>query len=444
MPHPVWDPIVRVGDVKEFIRLDKKDLGFGYTATVYDAVDDHLAAKLVEKKTQRLLARDEYYRDVYRQLLTMRHPNVASIHEVVEDPDRYCILMDKCRGPDLVEYVLSFAPGTISESECKRVITQLLLALYHLHSHTLLHRDVKLDNLMFRNKDLRELVLIDFDMCMFLHRRDPPKIMAHPSEVSVVGTREYMAPECYKGQYNTASDIWSCGIILFVLLDGHFPFDVASCQGDTAIRQVLRSGCKFSPKMRQEHPLAVGLIQKMLAFNVESRIQTVHEVLNSAWLNPIEPLWGVPTYSADNRLPWCAFTETDYNDYDTTDTGETSPTSSNGRGSFSDSNVSGNGGFSPQNATTYVIQNPSELASEIQRLAAEGNQLDFGRYDCSTDEDQTCDGCNHVCCPIDRREKVDSIALPGPDPHHMYGVSTIEPDTRSKCRVDEASNIVGL
>ena len=126
------------------------------------------------------------------------------------------------------------------------------------------------------------------------------------------------APECFRGQYSTASDIWSLGVILYVLLDGHFPFDVNGCSGSTknptpssaspahgkgaaataaavaaadpqqqqqqqqqanmfsgrAIRRLLRQGVQFFSGVKARHPVATDLIERMLTFDARSRMQT--------------------------------------------------------------------------------------------------------------------------------------------------------------------------
>ncbi|XP_026190782.1 CBL-interacting protein kinase 25-like, partial [Cyclospora cayetanensis] len=124
-----------------------RKLGSGYTATVYSARC---------RATGRIVA--------------------------VKDIDK---VMEMCEGRDLVDYVLTRPPGGIATSSCRRLMQQLLLAIHFLHSYNvrILHRDIKLDNIIFRQADSSssgqqdigqtgDLALLDFDMCLLLRSEE--------------------------------------------------------------------------------------------------------------------------------------------------------------------------------------------------------------------------------------------------------------------------------
>ncbi|EPT31896.1 protein kinase, other [Toxoplasma gondii ME49] len=320
----------QIQDIRHHYTMGRK-LGSGYTASVYEAkclaTQQVVAIKDVDKSRQRLIACDSYYRAVYEKLAKLpphRHLLLPPI-ALLETETHFYIVMERCHGSDMVEYVLKHPPAGISSSACKRLLQQLLLAVHALHSHNVLHRDIKLDNIMFRypytdsqqsrnrtcNSSLgSEVALIDFDMCLLLDRPGPPKPLTNANEISVVGTREYMAPECYKGNYSTASDMWSIGVILYVLIDGHFPFDVNNCtkkqsgsgakqgaangtdkSGSSSrdIRRRLRQGVRFEQRIKDRHPLAVDLIQRLLTYDPIQRLGTAYEALCHPWLTGIAP-----------------------------------------------------------------------------------------------------------------------------------------------------------
>ncbi|PHJ23630.1 protein other [Cystoisospora suis] len=332
----------QIQDICHHYALGRK-LGSGYTASVYEArclaTGQTVAIKDVDKSRQRLIACDSYYRAVYETLAKLpphRHlllPPVA----LLETGTHFYIVMEKCHGSDMVEYVLKHPPAGISTSACKRLMQQLLLAIHVLHSHNVLHRDIKLDNIMFRHRHeepprgappknhksgssggtsalSNEVALIDFDMCLLLDRPGPPKPLMNANEISVVGTREYMAPECYKGHYSAASDMWSIGVILYVLIDGHFPFDVNNCSkqqhssskddsnqqrkssSSRDIRRLLRQGVRFESRIKEKHPLAVDLVQRLLTYDPTQRLSSAYDALCHPWLNMVaSPLPRAPS-----------------------------------------------------------------------------------------------------------------------------------------------------
>eukprot|EP00922_Rhytidocystis_sp_ex-Travisia-forbesii_P066158 GHVS01098228.1.p1 GENE.GHVS01098228.1~~GHVS01098228.1.p1 ORF type:complete len:900 (-),score=235.87 GHVS01098228.1:143-2842(-) len=289
-------------------------LGSGYTAHVHKALcrrsKEEVAVKIIAKEKQRLVACESYYRDVYKTIpqLTRHHhrtttstaggggSHLVCIQEMYEDNDHFYLVMERCFGKDLVEFVLAYEPGEIPETICKRIMKQILCAVHTLHTNELLHRDIKLDNVMFRDEGNSEIALIDFDMCMFTNRTDTPRKLTNANEVSVVGTREYMAPECYRGEYSSVSDIWSCGVILYVLLDGHFPFDVHSVQqqhrqggsnssGSRHTRKLLKAG--YRAEFRNKSQEAADLLKQMLHFNHNVRISNAVEALSHPWFQSI-------------------------------------------------------------------------------------------------------------------------------------------------------------
>lgn len=222
-------------------RIDDKvivrgELGQGYTSVVQRVYDRQrlmeCAMKVVSKRKLRSIARDNYYKDVLAQYLQIEHPNIVRIHQVYETFDAFYLMMDLCQGPDLVDFCLSYRPGGLPRVYVKRFFFQLLLGLHKIHSRRLLHRDIKLDNLMV-DADESRIKIIDVDMSMFSNRVDGPH---GRGPQAVVGTREYMAPECHAAIYNRRSDLWACGVVLYIMVDGHFPFNVKGTKEETQKR----------------------------------------------------------------------------------------------------------------------------------------------------------------------------------------------------------------
>lgn len=118
------------------------------------------------------------------------------LHDFFEDTQNFYIVSDLCTGPDLVDFVLEFEPGTIPLQTSRQLIFQILSGLNRLHNAKILHRDIKLDNILFLDEQKERINIIDFDMGLLQDVKTPPKRLSNPEEVSVVGTKDYMVI-CY-------------------------------------------------------------------------------------------------------------------------------------------------------------------------------------------------------------------------------------------------------
>jgi serine/threonine protein kinase len=142
-------------------------------------------------------------------------PNIVQLVEVLEDTQRFYVVMDKIDGCDLHAFLMQ--KKTLSVQLVKSIMRQILLGVACLHKNGLIHRDLKLENVMIENQTERVL-LIDFDdvrTCRQSIFRD----------CRVKGTDQYIAPEAYAGQCSSASDMFAVGVICYTLLAGSYPFD---------------------------------------------------------------------------------------------------------------------------------------------------------------------------------------------------------------------------
>ena len=148
-------------------------------------------------------------------LRDLDHPNIVKYFGTFEDDYNIHILMEYLKGHDLNK-IISLAQYTgFSEGDMATIIEQLLKALSFIHSKQIVHRDIKPENILFSNKkDYSTLKLIDFGLATT--KRDK----------KIVGTPYYMAPEAIRGDACPKSDIWSVGIIVYLMLTGKLPFEV--------------------------------------------------------------------------------------------------------------------------------------------------------------------------------------------------------------------------
>jgi len=236
--------------------------------------------------------RDKVSERGWRQIMTQLsrvngNHHVLDISEIIEDSTTYYIVMPKCDGGELFDLLAT--AEEIPEKECKRIIREILTAVGHLHKNDLIHRDIKPENILFDTKDPaspKTVKLIDFDTVAGWTPQSP-KLK------TFVGTPGYIAPEVLLGEASPQSDLWSVGVIFYILMTGDSPW--------TAIAS-LEDGTVGSPKAKlvydqmkaevldwdgdpwPEFPLARDLCQKLMAFSTKARLVSVPEALAHPWL----------------------------------------------------------------------------------------------------------------------------------------------------------------
>ncbi|CAI5459909.1 unnamed protein product [Closterium sp. Yama58-4] len=180
------------------------------------------------------------------------------------------VIMELCAGGDLFDCIK--ARGQLSERTAALVLKALMGALMHCHAHGILHRDVKPENILMadRNDDSKGIKLIDFGVATSLQQADPCS--------EVAGTPEYMAPEVLDAVYGVEADIWSAGVVLYVILSGVPPFWASTNR--TLEEAIRRKKVDFKYfKWAGVSDDVKELIMRMLKKNPRSRI-TAEQVLN--------------------------------------------------------------------------------------------------------------------------------------------------------------------
>lgn len=216
--------------------------------------------------------------------------HVLDITEIVEDDSAFYVVMPRCNGGELFEFLVT--ETEVPEAECKRIIREVLTAVGHLHRGGLVHRDVKPENILFdvETKDIRSpktVKLIDFDTCV-------EWTPASPKSNCFVGTPGYIAPEALLGEFTPQSDIWSIGVILYILMTGESPWTSIVSIEDGAVgsrgakmmyNAIKAEVLEWDKEPWPEFPLARDLCQKMMSFDVQERPLSVQEALSHPWLS---------------------------------------------------------------------------------------------------------------------------------------------------------------
>lgn len=209
------------------------------------------------------------------------HPNIIKLYEIYENEKYVYLVMELCTGGELFDRLMERIEkgGAFTEKEAAKIFKQLMSAVYYCHSRKISHRDLKPENLLLLNEDEDSPIkVIDFGMS---------KIFLNDNTMyERVGTSYYIAPEVLEGIYDEKCDIWSCGVILYILLCGLPPFNG---EDDNEIFEEIKKR-KFDFPDDLFHDVsddAKDLITKMLS-SADVRL-TAGEVLNHPWVKRLAP-----------------------------------------------------------------------------------------------------------------------------------------------------------
>nr|GMC96526.1 calcium-dependent protein kinase SK5-like [Ipomoea batatas] len=315
-PKPTWVLPYRTPPLQQLYTIGKK-LGQGQFGTTHLCTEKSTgtayACKSIPKKK---LFCSEDYEDVWREIQIMHHlsehPNVVRIKGTFEDALYVHIVMELCAGGELFDRIVE--KGHYSEREAAKLLKTIVGVVEACHSLGVMHRDLKPENFLCLSTDEdATLKAIDFGLSVFYK---PGEIFS-----DVVGSPYYVAPEVLRKQYGPESDVWSAGIILYILLSGVPPFWAGTINMPTAsiaetevgiFRQILKEKLDLeSEPWPGISDSAKDLICKMLDRDPEKRL-TAHEVLCHPWIvddkmAPDKPLGSavlsrLKQFSAMNKL----------------------------------------------------------------------------------------------------------------------------------------------
>ncbi|CAN8247637.1 unnamed protein product [Cochlearia groenlandica] len=275
LPEPIGDGI--------FLKYELgKELGRGEFGVTHECIEISTRERFACKRISKEKLRTEIdVEDVRREVEIMRslpkHPNIVSFKEAFEDKDAIYLVMEICEGGELFDRIVS--RGHYTERAAASVAKTILEVVKVCHEHGVIHRDLKPENFLFSNKtESAQLKAIDFGLSIFF------KPAQRFNEI--VGSPYYMAPEVLRRNYGPEIDVWSAGVILYILLCGVPPFWAETEEG--IAHAIVRGSIDFErdpwPKVSYE---AKELVKNMLDANPYSRL-TVQEVLEHPWIQNAE------------------------------------------------------------------------------------------------------------------------------------------------------------
>jgi calcium-dependent protein kinase len=207
---------------------------------------------------------------------SISHPNITKAYEWFEDKNFFYLVTEFLSGGDLLQALSSF--NQFGEVEVAIIMKQLISSVAYLHSKNIVHRDLKPNNIMLEMKPNNieiAIKIIDFGLSEYC---DKEKFMG-----DYAGTPVFMAPEVFKGKYNYLCDIWSCGIIMCILLFGESPFDPFLVD-DSALKKAILSPSSINlSKYHGVSDSAKSFIYKLLSHDLNKR-PTAEECLKEPWL----------------------------------------------------------------------------------------------------------------------------------------------------------------
>ncbi|KAI8019232.1 CDPK-related protein kinase [Camellia lanceoleosa] len=252
---------------------------FGYTCKAKfkkgELKGQEVAVKVIQKvKMTTAIAIEDVRREVKILRALTGHNNLVQFYDAFEDHENVYIVMELCEGGELLDRILSRG-GKYTEDDAKVVLIQILNVVSFCHLQGVVHRDLKPENFLFTSKDENsQLKAIDFGLSDFVK----------PDERlnDIVGSAYYVAPEVLHRSYSTEADVWSIGVIAYILLCGSRPFWARTESG--IFRAVLKADPSFDeppwPSLSSE---AKDFVKRLLCKDPRKRM-TAARALSHPWI----------------------------------------------------------------------------------------------------------------------------------------------------------------
>ena len=232
------------------------------------------AMKVIKKKKKKgtnVTNENEVYKEV-DLLIKMDHPNIVKIFEFYNGEKEYYLIMEYCEGGELFDKIVK---SNLTEIQCAYIMYQILSAVNYCHKMKIIHRDLKPENILIQKDEdgFYRVKICDFGTSKAFKIGDTQK--------KLVDSDYYIAPEVIQKKYNSKCDLWSCGVIMFVLLTKKPPFGGRT---DQIIMQNIQIGKYKTELLDNFSPYAKELVSLLLEKNIKKRINA-ETALNHPWFD---------------------------------------------------------------------------------------------------------------------------------------------------------------
>ncbi|GBC02236.1 hypothetical protein RclHR1_04510008 [Rhizophagus clarus] len=268
--------IIYPTELENSYKVLKKNIGVGSFAIVKECIDkktgESYALKILTKKS--IKGRENLLDTELDVLKKVDHPNIVKQKDIYESKEGVFIVTELASGGELFNQLL--LKGSYTERDAANLVKQILEGVAYLHDQEVVHRDLKPENLLFKDKtENAKLMITDFGLS---------KIMKDDNDIlmTACGTPGYVAPEILlQTGHGKPVDIWSIGVITYILLCGYTPF---WGEDQITLFENIKAGFyEYEEDYWSDiSDLAKDLIDRMLTFNPAQRI-TAHQALQHGW-----------------------------------------------------------------------------------------------------------------------------------------------------------------
>lgn len=275
----------KLSDIEDKYCVDARVLGTGHHGSVRECIDrttgQRYAVKTICKNDPSVKA-GTLVREIML-LKEMKHHSIVQLVDVYEDAEYLHLVTDLCNGGELFDKIVERSSSDngvpcFSEEEAARILYQILTAVSYMHKRGVVHRDIKPENILFDSKDEESPIkIIDFGLA-----RKHYSSFGEPPMRTIVGTPYYIAPEVLRKKYDNSCDLWSVGVLAYILLCGYPPFNGRN--NDETHAYVLRGRYSFpSQEWKDTSRESRDFVRRLLQMDPRKRM-SVDQALNHPWL----------------------------------------------------------------------------------------------------------------------------------------------------------------
>lgn len=204
-------------------------------------------------------------------LRTLDHPNVLKCFEIFEDKENYFLVLEYCEGGNLFQ---KLGPNLNDDNRLADIMYQVLSGIAYFHDKQIVHRDIKPENILIESSETWNIKVADFGSACYLDKNKTAE--------GVFGSPFYLAPEVLLGYYDEKVDIWSLGIVLYVMITGNAPYSGKNVK--EIINQIIDCPLRINAKtLPGQSLLLLDFARQLLEINPSRRISAM-DALQHPWI----------------------------------------------------------------------------------------------------------------------------------------------------------------